>query len=97
MHSIFYAREVGLTCAVNREKKGLFVFDLRIFIPSMSVTYWKPASTSCITSTTVDAVLHVHSSLLARAKHGVNRVDCMCWVGSESLLPYYRNSGRKYI
>ena len=46
-----------------RKKRMLFYFlFLKSCIPSIVVTYWKPASMSFVASSIVLAALHVHSS-----------------------------------
>lgn len=44
------------------EQPNSYFLFLNSFIPSISVTYWKPFSISCVASFIVFAVLQVHSS-----------------------------------
>jgi hypothetical protein len=51
------------TCSIEKKEAGYLRF-LNSSSPSISVTYWKPASIRVVASLTLAAVLQVHSSSL---------------------------------
>ena len=53
---------IGLERLAEMEKKEGYLRFLNSINPSLSATYWNPASINSVASLTFDAVLHVYSS-----------------------------------